>query len=457
MSTSNSINRERKAPNSFFTNILTKRQKSKSRQEPTRRWPITTLGLIILAFATLGAIAAWETQTDAPLPSSSKEPTLKRVVVSSVVLEDGFSVKRSFSGTVEARRTSPLSFRRTDELKEVSVEEGQWIEAGKTLATLDTRSINARIVQRKAELNASIALLDEFLAGPREEDIDAARARVAELEAKVNRVSVRKNRLTKAFKSGAASDDELDEVKFDVDATAAALAGAKHQLRELVTGTRKEQIQAQKSVVAGHKAAIASLTVDLEDSVIKAPFEGRVGRILIDEGTVVQPGEPVLRLVESGSLEAWVGLPVDTAQRMPETSTHTLMVRGESHTGVLKTVMPQLDARTRTVQVVFTLEDTCNLVPGQIVRLQVEHQIEAQGFRVPASALVKSERGLWSLYIIQNSKGDSHQVKRADVELIHTDGNEAFVRGALSTSTQFILSGIHRVVPGQQVSVQPKH
>ena len=164
---------------------------------------------------------------------------------------------------------------------------------------------------------------------------------------------------------------------------------------------------------------------------------------------ILAAGAPVLRLVESGVLEAWIGVPVDTAARLAEGSTRTLRIGGRDIEATVTARMPQLEETTRTVRVVLALDaaDAADLVPGQIARLAVRRTVVAEGFHVPTSALARGERGLWSLYTVTDST-----VRRAVVEVLHTDGERTFIRGALTPGQVAIASGIHRVAPGQVVS-----
>jgi RND family efflux transporter MFP subunit len=242
-------------------------------------------------------------------------------------------------------------------------------------------------------------------------------------------------------------------------ARAAQLNEAQHNLDELLNGTRKEQIAAQRAVVTELDAAIADIDVDLRKSTLKAPFDGTIARRLVDDGTVVDVGQPVFRLVEDQVLEARIGLPVHAAGRLVAESLQRVKIGGKYFQATVAGRFPEVDPATRTRTVILRLEDSAvaDVVHGQVVRLELEETVEASGFWLPFTALSKGTRGLWtSLVLVEADKKDSTQgalfrVERRDIEVLHTQSERVLVRGTLNSGEQVVASGTHRVVPGQLV------
>jgi hypothetical protein len=93
------------------------------------------------------------------------------------------------------------------------------------------------------------------------------------------------------------------------------------------------------------------------------------------------------------------------------------------------------------------------LVPGQIVRLEIEEMVTAEGFWLPSTSLVRGQRGLWSCYVAVGVDGTDGQqrLERRDVELLHTTGDRVLVRGTVQAGDAVVASGAHRIVSGQLV------
>jgi RND family efflux transporter MFP subunit len=251
----------------------------------------------------------------------------------------------------------------------------------------------------------------------------------------------------------------VDEAVFAERSARARVDAARYRLEELLAGTRPEKITAGRARVKATEARIAVLDVELDRSVIRAPYAGTIDQRLEDEGTVVGPGAPVLRLVESGALEVWIGIPVNAATEFRVGQKTTVVVRGRAHRATVTGLKPRLDDTTRTVQLVLALdpEEAPPPLPGEIAQLDLEQTIPARGYWVPATALVKGRRGLWSVYLVvpgagtADTSGPTHRVRRAQVEVLHTRTRRVFVRGAIRSGQRIITAGVERVVPGQAV------
>jgi hypothetical protein len=77
---------------------------------------------------------------------------------------------------------------------------------------------------------------------------------------------------------------------------------------------------------------------------------------------------------------------------------------------------------------------------------------------LPTTALEKSSRGLWSCYVLEkssdtNTNPEAFRIARRYVELLHSDGVRAFVRGTIGSGEKIVSGGTHRNVPGQLVRI----
>ena len=206
-------------------------------------------------------------------------------------------------------------------------------------------------------------------------------------------------------------------------------------------------------------AAIADIDVDFRKSTLKAPFDGTIARRLADDGTVVEAGQPVFRLVEDQVLEAWIGLPVHTAQGLVEESMQRVKIGGQYFEATVAGRFPEVDPATRTRTVVLRLDDSAAgyIVHGQVARLELDETVETNGFWLPTTALTKGARGLWTSFAVVDADPDDStqpnllRVERRDIEVLHTESNRVLGRGTLNPGDRVITSGTHRVVPGQLV------
>jgi RND family efflux transporter MFP subunit len=376
---------------------------------------------------------------------------------------DRYQIAQTYTGIVVARRTSELGFERSGQVTAILVDEGDTVAAGDWLAQLDTRNLQTQRQALMAQRRGAIAQLQELETGPRFEDIAAAQAVVADLEQQLALAEVTRDRWQSLYQEGAIAQQQFDERDFNRGAIQARLDQAQSQLAELVNGTRQEQILAQRATVQQLKAQIDAVDVDLDKSLLKAPFAGTISRRQVDEGVVIAPGQTLVTLVEQQPWEARIGVPVHQAQTLGVGGTYNLTVGGQTYGATLKTLLPELDDATRTVTVVLTFNQVGSFKPGEIAQLQITDDIatDTPAYWLPTTALVQGERGLWSSYTVVPTPGEirggssGFQVELQVVEVLYTEGDRALVRGTLQPGDQVIANGTHRIVPGQQVQPSP--
>jgi len=411
--------------------------------------------LVLSGLALAGGYRLWTPETSSPDPSPQGLPVA--VVTAEVV--PSYPVTRQYTGQVVAGRSSELGFQQEGELRWVGVDRGDVVQAGQALARLDSRRLEALRSQLQAQQRQAQARLAELETGPRPETIAAARATVQDLQSQLDLAQLRRRRRQFLYDVGAISQEERDLVAFDAAALEERLGGARSQLQELLNGTRTEQIVAQQAQVQQLVAQLNDIAIAIEQRTLTAPFAGAIGRRHHDEGTILTPGQPVLRLVEQVAPEVQVSLPVAVAQGLALNQPHDLEIADQTYRGLLRARLPEVDATTRTQLVVFSLADTApgRLAPEQLATLELVQTVPGPGVWLPMTALVSAEQGLWAAYALEAAREGSnlYRVAPQPVEILHTDSDRAFVQGTVQAGDRIVRDGSQRLVPGQLVQVIP--
>lgn len=201
----------------------------------------------------------------------------------------------TLSGNVDIRQVS-ISFRVAGRLKSLSVDEGAQVKTGDVLGQLDSQPYTIALADAKANRDATAAHYALYKKGYRKEDIQQAKATLAaRLAAQLN-ASQLLQRQQKLTGSGAASQRLLDEAQSAYDQSSAQVDAARQQYNELSTGYRKEEIA---EVDANNQRADAQLdnaTLQLADTVLKAPANGIILTRAVEPGTMLSAGSSVLTL-----------------------------------------------------------------------------------------------------------------------------------------------------------------
>ncbi|MEL7051086.1 MAG: efflux RND transporter periplasmic adaptor subunit [Cyanobacteria bacterium J06588_5] len=427
------------------------------------KWVIglSLLGLLLVGLPILKARSSAQTAETTAEANAENNLPVETITASEV---SSYEVSRAYTGEIAALQASELGFERSGQLTALLVPEGTQVNAGQALAQLDIQNLQTQRLQIEAERAQAIAQFTELETGARAEDIAAASAAVQDLEQQVALEEVRLTRREVLYEKGAISQEALDEVSFGEGALQARLDQARSQLEELQNGTRPEQLSAQDAVIQRLDARLADVDVNIAKSTLTAPFTGTVAAHQVDPGTVVSPGQSVIRLVENDIPEARIGLPADTTSQLNIGTDRTVTVNAEQYTGTLTAILPEVDAQTRTQTAIFALEPRAasQVSPGQTVRLNLSDRIDTTGIWLPAEAITQGIRGLWTCYVVvpqettEDDETTTYVVQPQTVEIVHQTGDRVLVTGTLQPGDRIVASGSHRLVPGQQVIPQPQ-
>ncbi len=324
------------------------------------------------------------------------------VSVRSVALQGSFQLEERFSGMATPARTSQLGFPSGGRIDRLDVDVGDRVERGQVLARLDTRGLRAQL--------------------------NAAEASVAEARSALKLAQETVGRQRELNRRGHVSQQRVDEAVAQAETTAARVTAA----------------QAQAD----------ALRVQIDLAQMTAPFAGVITQRFVDEGVIASPQAPVYELVETGAMEVRIGLPAEVARDLVPGDRYTLLDGERPVSATLRRTTGVIDARRRTVATVFDLDPDAGIASGAVVRLPMDRTVDERGAWVPMLALTQGSRGLWSLLVAVPDGGSGWIAERRLVEIVHPEGERAFVRGTLDDGDKVIVNGLQRLSPG--MPVQPR-
>ena len=389
------------------------------------------------------------------------------------------SVPTRFTGVVTAARTSQLSAKQLGRVEKVHVDMGDRVQSGQVVVELDDDALQAERNILAANLAAAEALLEELERGPREQEIAQSKSRVAEANANLRYREASLRRSEQLKNTQAISQQEFDESYNAFLVAEAQLETARKSLDLMEEGTRREQVVAQEAIVSGLKAQIAKVDVLLAEQRILAPFDGRIQKRFIDEGTVVNPGQSIIEIVEDDAKEIRVGLPSEIIDQVSAIDLQVSLAGKFLNAEVVR-VAPAIDERTRKIEVVLrpllieneqdvvtkvsdkvgvsTEHSTSQWRIGSAVTVEVRKDDVEGGLWVPAHCLTTGTRGLWSVYLAMPKEDDASKgfctTQRCEVEILRNAGDWVEIRGPLQGDEWLIVSGIHRLTNGIVVRVE---
>jgi len=187
---------------------------------------------------------------------------------------------------------------------ELTVDEGQHVNAGQLIARLDNAELASVVMQNKASLQEAMTRLAELKAGSRVQEIERARASVNAQAADLDKAKKDYERADILYKNGAISASQFEAAQNAYNTRAAQLKSAQETLSLVREGPRKEDIQAAEHRVQQVKAMVNASEERLKDTVLLAPISGVILRKNVELGETLSSGTPAFTI---GDLEnPWV-------------------------------------------------------------------------------------------------------------------------------------------------------
>jgi HlyD family secretion protein len=196
------------------------------------------------------------------------------------------------SGNIEATEVD-LSFRISGQIISLTVVEGDRVQQGRVVATLDTDTLLAQKGSAEADIANSKAVLDELEAGTREEQIEAARASAKAAESRMQNAKDEYERYLPLYKQGAISASTFDSKDTALKVAIEDYKNAAKRLDEAVSGPREETKRAAKARLHKMEWDLKKIQLDIEHSVLLCPVNGVVLVKANEIGEVILPGASV--------------------------------------------------------------------------------------------------------------------------------------------------------------------
>jgi HlyD family secretion protein len=225
----------------------------------------------------------------------------------------------SGNGRIEAVEID-IAAKTPGRLRDLLVEEGEFVNTGQPLARMDTDVLQAQRDEAAAQLAQARAAIQtaQFQVAQRQSEHAAAQATAAAQAAELDAARKRYARTRTLAERGSISQQELDDARAAVDGRAATAAAARAQITAAAAAieTARSQVLSAQSAADAATATIARIDADLLDSTLKSPRDGRVQYRVAQPGEVLGAGGNVLNLVDLGEVYMTFFLPETVAGRV---------------------------------------------------------------------------------------------------------------------------------------------
>ena len=316
-------------------------------------------------------------------------------------------------GRLVARRAGEVAARTAGPVAQLHVEVGDRVETGEPIAVLDT-------VRLRAEHDRLAAVVNE------------AQAQVERLAAQAALHRQELRRLEGLRESAAFSQGRFEDVRQEVIIAESAIGTAD----------------------AARVSAAASLylaQIDLSWATVEAPYPGVITTVHTEVGAWLAVGQAVVSMVNDLDLEVEADVPSSRVEALTDgTAVALILDDGSEHTAVVRTVVPEENALTRTRRVRFTPHFAPMrkaLAVNQSATVLVPVGAGREVLTVHKDAIVRNQ-GQAFVYVASDGTA---QIR--PVQLGAAVGGRFEVLGGLGPGEPVVVRGNERLRPGQAIAV----
>lgn len=374
---------------------------TKSPAPVQHRLGVTIIGLLLAALVT--AAWVWRNQSGATdAKNKTAEPT---PVITAAITQNDVPVTLTANGTVSAQQTVAVRPQLSAMVSAVHIKEGQFVQKGEPLFTLDARTEDANVRRTEGQLAKS-------------------RADLRNAERNLERQQ-------ELFRQNFISQAALDVAENQVDALRAQLA------------VDQATVQANR-IAQGF-------------SEITAPIAGRSGAIPVYQGSLVQPNDALVSITQidpinvSFTLPEREFIPLQQAFAQGEVPV-TVELNGpqkQTRTGRLIFIDNAVDTASGTIRLKAEFPNADkHLWPGMFVTVSLAPQTLAHVLTVPAQAVQNGPEGKF-LYVLD----DNGKVKPFPINVRLIQEGFAVVEGkAITPGMRVVAEGAQNLRPGSAVT-----
>lgn len=378
-----------------------------------RRFAAIATLLLTLMLAACGSESEQQAQQQG---GGQQEKPPRPAQVMTVELRD-LQLDKSYPALLRSEQQVTVVARVSGVLQERHYEEGEQVEEGELLFTIEQAQYEAAVRQQRADLQSA--------------------------RAELNQAQRNLDRYQRLYQQNSVSQQQLDEARANQETAQAAVAQA--------------------------QAALDQAQLDLDYTTVEAPVTGQISLSEVDTGNYVQAQQTLATITPLQIIEARFSLPEDDAialryqRRQPDAPEVSAWLRAPTLAPSLPSLADQgihgsidylgasVDTSTSTVQAEAVFDNTDQLfLPGQFVRVALEGLQRFQVLAVPEVAVTEGLKGP-QVYVLD----DNDTVTSRFVDLGEQAGDWQIVTDNLKPGERVVVTAIGSLSPGDKVDPQP--
>lgn len=402
--------------------------------------------------------------------------------------EENHPILLEYLGNTNSKDTVKYSFKIAGTISAINVKEGDFVNAGDVIASLDSKDYNfalkaargqmdaatgqmnaaqGKISMAQSQVAAAKAQYEKALNGAQVEDINRAKLGVENANKTYNYAKQSFDRVKKLYEEGIVSKQEFDDIKIKVDSAKIAVDNAKAVLSKAQAGARSEdkqsalaqlnaakaQVEAAKSQYDAAKGQVSAAKTQCDakssmvsDTTLTSGISGYVIKVLNKAGENTAAGYPVVAIRSDDEVIETEFSQSDITKIKLGTKA-SIKINDITVTGSVAEIEQTPDPKSRTYKGKIKLDKKLpkdKFLIGSVAKVNIK-LTDKKGIWLPITTILNDGED----YVYVASKG---RVSRKNVTIESIYGDKALIKG-LSLGDEIITEGLKNVKPGYKVKI----
>ena len=332
----------------------------------------------------------------------------------------------TYKATLEASEQGIINSKISARIISISVENGQYVNAGDTIATLDAQDIKNNIESSESQLRVT------------EQQLASAEVPLKKFKTNLDDATRNYDRQKNLYEKGGISKADFEAVEKTL-----SNAQADYEAGNVSIETAKANIEMQK-------VSIGNLQDNLNNTVIKAPISGVISEKSMNIGQMASGGTALGKVNNISSLYATIQIPQDKINnvKIGQPATVTLDGSDKTYNGTVQNIDLSADTTARVFNCKIKVDNNDNMLhPGTFAKVDLISDQKTEMITVPINALVGSE-GDYSVFI-----NDNGTAKKQKVTIGDTDENNVQITSGIKDGDQVICTNTSTLQDGDEIEI----
>ncbi|HKR62904.1 MAG TPA: efflux RND transporter periplasmic adaptor subunit [Thermoanaerobaculia bacterium] len=305
----------------------------------------------------------------------------------------------SMQARVVASR-SPTLFSSGQGIVALRIKAGSQVKQDDILAVIDSKELHAALDQARSQLLSTRAEYDRQKILARQAEL-RAQQQIQLLTLRLTAAKRQLERVETTFKEGLSNKADYETAQDNVRIAAMELEQAKselglsHETLGFELATRQQQVVRQESVAS-------ELQKRVDDLTIRAPFDGMIATLAVQNSDAVAPNQPVLQIVNLSTLELEIQLPEEYANETAIGTPAVITFLGRDYPGKVTAISPEVVNSVVTATIAFDGETPQGLKQNQRVTTRLTFESKHDVLKVARGSFLEAEGGK-AAYVVDGS------------------------------------------------------